>query len=294
MKKPLLILFTLLACGCAPRSIESYHTAESEEEVTRLLNERAYQKAIFLVESKHGKTPADKNIAFLLGQAYLGKMGFEPLLVASRVSDAQDFSSPEARLLFPGCQTGRLREVKGAEALCLLKRIYLHVPDADLHEFTRARDLFRHAYPVASESPEWVNVLIGMVETASVVKRAGGIYVFVLGLQNGRQMPSDAELAWVARQIRRVVAESGQALQRADHSGKKISQLLTGTRETELFQKAKMAVKWADTLGLGALFDIFRHNMASPEHEAQFGPVLDKIRVLLDEQALAVKKLNGT
>jgi|GEM_PF-3700119 len=291
----LLLLLIFVVVGCAPKSIEEYHTAQSEEEITRLLNEREYQKAIFLVESKHGKFPEDKNIAFLLGQAYLGKVGFEPLLVASRVSAEQSFGSREAKLLFPDCKAGRLKEVKGAEVLCLLKRIYLHVPGADREEFTRARELFRRAYPNPAASPEWVNVLIGMVETSSVIQRIGSIYVFVLALdQNGQgasRMPTDEELQWLVRQLKRALSESSQALNRADHSGKKISQFLTGSQEAELFQKARSAIKWADRLGLGTLFDLSRGNMVTPEGELRYGPLLDKIRSMLDEQNEAIKKL---
>jgi len=292
--KYFLLMLAVLTTSCAPKSIESYHTGESEEEITRLLNEREYQKAIFLVESKHGKLPADRNISFLLGQAYLGKVGFEPLKIASNVSEEQTFASREARLLFPDCKKERVREVKGDEILCLLKRIYLHVPNADREEFTRARELFRRAYPTPSESPEWVNILIGMVETASVIKRVGTIYVFVLELEQeggGRRIPADSELAWLVRQVKRTVQESTQALNRADHSGKKISQFLTGSKEAELFKKAKTAIMWTERLGLGALFDLFRENMVTPEDQAKYGEVMDKIRKLLDEQAAAMKKL---
>lgn len=290
------LLLVFAVAGCAPKSIEEYHTAQSEEEITRLLNEREYQKAIFLVESKHGKFPDDKNIAFLLGQAYLGKVGFEPLLVASRVSAAQSFDSREARLLFPDCQTGRVKDVKGAALLCLIKRIYLHVPGADREEFTRARDLFRRAYPSPGESPEWVNILIGMVETASVIKRIGSVYVFVLDLdQNGgqgpRRSPTDEELQWLVRQLKRALTESAQALARADHSGKKISQFLTGSQEAELFQKVRASIVWAERLGLGTLFDLTRGNLVTPQDEIKYGPILDRLRKMLDEQNDAIKKL---
>lgn len=287
------LLPLLCITACAPKSIESYNTAGNEEEITRLLNERDYQKAIFLVESKHGKMPADKNIAFLLGQAYLGKMDFEPLLVASRVSEAQNFSSAEARLLFPDCQSGRVKEIAGPDLLCLLKRIYLHVPSADREEFTRARDLFRLAYPSPAESPEWVNVLIGMVETASVVKRVGSVYVFALGLERGGSRPRDpteTELAWLARQMKRAHAESAQALIRAEHGGEKISKFLTGTQGAPLFQKAKSAVSWATLIGLGNFFDSYRETLINPEQDTRYSQWLNGVRAQLDEQAATLKK----
>ena len=291
MKKLLVISLAFLVLGCSPKSVDDYNTGDNEEQITKLLNERQYGKAVFVIESKHGKRPADKNVAFLLGQAYLGKAGFEPLLVASKVSDVQSFSSREARLLFPDCASGRVKHVKGAEVLCLLKRIYLHVPDADVEEFTRARELFRHAYPDPAGSPEWVNILVGMVETASVVKRVGAIYVFVLKLAETRDEPTEAELEWFVRQVKRTVAESDQALKRADHSGKAISQFLTGSKEAELFDKARQAISWANMLGLPALFDIYRSQVIKPEEETRYGDTLDKIRKLLDTQTEAVRAL---
>ncbi len=292
MKNILPLFILLLVFGCSPKSVEDYNNGESEAEITRLLNERQYGKAVFVIESKHGKKPADRNVAFLLGQAYLGKIGFEPLLIASKVSDEQASASRESRLLFPDCSNGKVKEIKGAASLCLLKRIYLHVPDPDLEEFTRARELFRLAYPDPASSPEWVNILIGMVESASVVKRVGAIYLFALELsENKGQRPSETELNWFVRQVKRTFAESGQALARADHSGKAISQLLTGSKEAELFDRARQAISWANMLGLPALFDIFRSNVIQPEQEVKFGETLDEIRRLLDDQSLAIRAL---
>ena len=99
-------------------------------------------------------------------------------------------------------------------------------------------------------------------------------------------------MTWAAaRQIKRVVSESAQALSRADHSGKAISQFLTGSKEAELFQKARSAINWADRLGLGTMFDLFRGQALTPQDETRYGEILDKVRALLDEQNLMIKKL---
>ncbi|HEY8280597.1 MAG TPA: hypothetical protein VIH99_13285 [Bdellovibrionota bacterium] len=278
------MVFLLLFVGCAPKSIDSYHTAENEEETVRLLNDREYAKAIWLLESRHGKIPTDRNVAFLLGQAYLGKAGFEPLLVAAEVSRAQDFSSPDGRDLLPDCPTAAVNSFKGTEPLCLLKRVYLHIPDPDSVEFSRARQLFRAAYPRAEDSPEWVNVLIGAVETASCVRRAGSIYLLAKRSVGASRNPSDAELGALVQNAVKAVDEASQALQRAKHGGKGISQLLTGNRETVWFEQVKNGVEWADRLGLGNFFDLLRANLLNPADETRYGETLDKIRKLLDEQ----------
>ncbi len=288
MNKHILLLFLLIfAAACAPKSIESYHTGENEEEIVRLLNEREYAKAIWLVESRNGKNPADQKTAFLLGQAYLGKAGFEPLAVAAKVSGVQDFSSAEGQQLFPKCPTGSLGSAKNEEAVCLLKRVYFNVPDPDTVEFTRARELFRSAYPDAAASPEWVNVLIGMVETASCVKRAGNLYLMAKRVQSENRIPQDEEIRLLLRQAKRAIHEAAEAIKRAEHGGNKISQLLTGNHGV-WFDRAKGAVAWADRIGLGPFFDLLREKIVSPSEEVQNGEALDKIRELLDEQEKSI------
>ena len=129
-----------------------------------------------------------------------------------------------------------------------------------------------------------MNALIGAVETASVLKRVGKIYAFVRQIERTRTQPEEHELRWLVRQAKRVLEEGSQAFARADHAGQKISQLLTGNRDFVWFKRAREGIKWADRLGLGALFDLFRENVLGPEEQKQYGDMLDKIRILLDEQ----------
>ena len=288
--RALFLLLALLVAGCAPKSIDSYHTAENEEETVRLLNAREYRKAIWLLESRNGKTPASRETSFLLAQAYLGAAGLEPLKIAADVSAAQSFTSPDARDLFPSCPEAAVGPLKDAEALCLLKRVFLHVPDPDREEMVRARQLFRYAYPDPAASPEWVNVLVGAVETAAVVKRAGRIYLFAKRNLREGQLPPDQDLRWLVIQAKLLLEEGSQALSRADHSGNKVSQLLTGNRGSVWFDRARGAIGWADRLGLGTLFDLLRGNLVSPEDEKRYGAALDRIRSLLEEQE---KRLRG-
>lgn len=277
-------LIFLLCAGCAPKSVDSYHTAENEEEIVRLFNQHEYRKAVWLIESREGKKPADPKVAFLLGQAYLGCAGFEPLAFAAKVSGAQDFSSPDARELFPACPPAPLDSLRGTDPACLLKRVYLHFPDPDLEELRRARELLRSAYPDPSSTPEWVNVLIGGVETASVTARAGRIYLFAK--RTGRQAaePSDQELHLVAAHARRALPEAAQALARAGHAGRKISDFLTGHKDEPLFVQVKGAIDWSEKLGFRSLFDLLRGNFTSAEDESRHGRTLDRIRAILEEQ----------
>ncbi|MGZ3652760.1 MAG: hypothetical protein ACXVB9_05040 [Bdellovibrionota bacterium] len=289
----LIALLAFLAVGCSPKSIDDYHTAENDEQIVRLLNSRDYGKVIFLIESKSGKMPEDKNTAFLLGQAYLGKAGVEPLQVAGKVSAAQDFSSADAKDLLPSCSSAALDTLSNADPLCLLKRVYFHMPDPDLEEMTRARDLFRHAYPDPATSPEWVNILVGMIETAAVVKRAGEIYLLAKHVINGQENPSDAQLRWFTRQLKLILDEADQALSRADHSGNKITQLLTGNGGSVWFERVADGVHWAKNLGLANLLDLIRNDFLSPADNASYGPFLDKIRGYLDEQDKRIAQIGG-
>lgn len=274
----------LFLSACAPKSVDDYHTAENDEETVRLLNQREYGKVIWLIESRDGKSPANKHTAFLLAQAYLGKAGMEPLTVAATVTAAQDFSGADAQAIFPSCPSKALTAVKDAEPLCLLKRVFFHVPDPDVYEMTRARDLFRYAYPDASAAPEWVNILVGSVETASVIKRLGSMFLVAKRTVKDGTQPTDQDLRWFAQQLSHLLDDAAHALDRADHTGNKISQLLTGTSGAVWFQKAEAGIKWADQMGLANLFDFLRSTFVYPDAEAQYGPMLDKIRGYLDDQ----------
>jgi hypothetical protein len=280
----LLFLLACLAPGCAPKSVDDYHTAENEEQIVRLLNEREYGKVIWLIESREGKKPAQRQKAFLLGQAYLGQAGIEPLALAARVGGAQDASSPEAQALLPSCPSAPLSSLREADPLCLLKRVYFQVPDPDVYEMSRARELFRFAYPDASASPAWVNILVGALETASLIRRTGSVFLFTQEVIRKGSHPSDDQLRWLARQLKLILDDAVHALERADHTGNKISQILTGSPGAIWFERASGAVQWAEKLGIGRLFDGIRSYALSSADEATYGEVLDKIRAYLDEQ----------
>lgn len=293
MNKLYLLALLPLITACSPKSVDDYHTAESDEQVVRMLNQRDYAKAIWEIESRQGKMPADKNTAFLLGQAYLGKAGLEPLDTAAKVTAAQDFSSADARALLPACPSAALGPLKNTDPLCLLKRVYFNVPDPDSIEMSRAKALFRYAYPDPGSAPEWVNVVVGMVETASVVKRAGAIYLLAKSVLDDGTLPTDAQLRFLARQAKLLLSETDQALSRAGHAGNKISQLLTGSGDARWFEDISGGVHWANTLGLANLIDLLKTNVLTPDDTEKYGPLLDKIRSYLDEQDKRIALIAG-
>jgi hypothetical protein len=281
-------IFTALALlfltACSPKSVDEYHTAESDEQIVRLLNGREYAKAIWEIESRNGKMPADKNSAFLLGQAYLGKAGLEPLDTAAKVSATQDFSSADGRALLPACAANALETFKNTDPLCILKRVYFNVPDSDSFEMMRAKALFRYAYPDPGSAPDWVNVVIGVVETASAVKRAGAIFLLAKHRADNKSASTEAELLVLAHQAKLLLIETDQALSRASHTGNKISQFLTGSSEAHWFDQRSDGVHWTETIGLAKLRDLLQENGVAPNDTEKFGPLLDKIRFYLDEQ----------
>jgi hypothetical protein len=287
------LLALLALTGCSPKSVDDYHTAESDEQIVRMLNGREYGKAIWEIESQSGKLPDDKNTAFLLGQAYLGQAGFEPLETAAKVSAAQDFSTAEARAMLPACPSAELGPLKDADPLCLLKRVYFNVPDPDSMNLVRARTLFRHAYPDPGTAPEWVNIVIGVIETASVVKRAGAIYLLAKRATDGGDQPTDAQLRFLARQVKLLLEEADQAINRANHAGNKISQMLTGSGGADWFSRVSDGVHWANTLGLANLIDLLKANVLTPNEADKYGPLLDKIRSYLDDQDKRIALIAG-
>lgn len=274
------LLAALLLTACAPETAERYHTGETAEDIVALFNEREYGKAIFLLEQRHGKDPESPEIAFLLGEAYLGRAGFEPLAFAAKVS------GPESRAgsLFPKCPSSELRKFSG-DPKCLLERVYLHAPDADRGDFARARALLRRAYPEASRTPAWANTLIGLVETVSFVKRAGDLFRYAKGLRS-ESRPSDRELLWLKAQGKESLREAQESLARAAHAGPKIARLLTGLRDNAWFQSTEKGIHFASRLGLSRFLDFLRDHLLGPSDEIRYGELLEKVRALAEEESL--------
>lgn len=278
---PLLILMLAAALpGCAPESVDRYHTGTSSEEIVSLLNERDYGKAIWLIENREGKSPEGET-AYLLAQAYLGRAGFEPLGFAAKVSEAEP-DTEAARALFPKCPRERLASLENVEMKCLLKRVYLHAPAVDNSDFARARILLRRAYPNAELAPQWVNTLIGMVETVSVVKRAGDLYIYAKNFDGSPLSVNKTEIKWFQRQGKEAFAEAKEALNRANHAGEKISKILTGAKANEWFERAEGTMKFAKTVGLSRFLDFVRENLLKPTDEIRYGETLDKMKTVFE------------
>lgn len=273
-------LLAIALPACAPESVDRYHTGESSEEIVSLLNEREYAKAIWLIENREGKNPEGET-AYLLGQAYLGRSGFEPLGFAAKVSDVEP-ESQAARILFPKCPRERLNSLSGVEMKCLLKRVYLHAPAVDNSDFARARALFRRAYPNPELAPQWVNTLIGMVETVSVVKRAGDLYIHAKNFDGSPLGVNKAQIKWLQRQGKEAFAEAKEALGRANHAGEKISKILTGTKANEWFERAEGTMKFAKTVGLSRFLDFVRENLLKPSDEIRYGETLDQLKAAFE------------
>jgi hypothetical protein len=148
----------------------------------------------------------------------------------------------------------------------------------------RARELLRYAYPDPAKTPTSVNVLIGTVEMASLIKRIGTVYLYAQTAIQTNDAPTDQQIQWFARQLKESVDEADQTMQRADHTGHLISQVLTGSKGAIWFDEAKGVIGWAEKDGLGGLVDLFKEYALSPQDQEKYNPVLDKIRDYLNKQ----------
>lgn len=279
----LLLTFTAaltLLAACAPEHADRYTNAETDTEVVGLLNARRYGKAIFLLESRVGKDPAGEP-AFLLAQAYLGRAGFEPLAFAAAVAGPMP-ENEAARALFPECDRTTLAKVNTKEWKCLLKRVYLQAPAADGADFARARLLLRRAYPDPAAAPEWVNSLVGLVETVSLVRRAGDLFLYAdAQLKQPSPERGPRDLPWLKKHTKEALVEGEGALQRAKYSGEKVSRLLTGAKAYDWFERVEGGVAFAKALGLPRFMDFLREQALKPGDEIRYGETLDQIRDLL-------------
>lgn len=276
----LILFLPLLFLACAPESVDRYHTGENEEEIVSLLNEREYGKAIWLIENREGRDPKGET-AFLLAQAYLGRAGIEPLAFAARVTE-EGPDSAAARTLFPNCPKGRI--TGKVEMKCLLKRVYLHAPPADEGDFARARELFRKSYPNPAVAPEWVNTLIGMVDTISLVRRAGDLFLYSKGIKTagGKVQFNPADVKWLSQQGKESLRDAEQALARANHSGEKVSRFLSGVKANEWFERVEGTMEFAKTVGLSRFLDFVRENLLKASDEIRYGEALDRLKATLE------------
>jgi hypothetical protein len=281
-------LFLALLPACAPESVDGYHTAEHEEEAVSLLNRREFSKAIWLLENREGRLPADPKISFLLAQAYLGRVGIEPLAFAARLGQPLPESDARERL-FPKCDNGAMALKGKLDPKCTLKRVYIHAPPVDHPDFARARQLLRHAYPDPALCPDWVNTLIGVVDLISFTKRAGDIYLYAKSMKS-RPDPSlrVTDLFWLKRHAQEAVVDAKQALRRAEFSGEKISRLLTGMKDAPWFHQAEKGIDFIEKLGLAQLLDFVRARLLGAEDEIKYGEILDELRDMLAEQEAQV------
>jgi hypothetical protein len=276
------LILALALTACAPENAYRYHTAENEEEVISLLNQREFAKAIWLIENREGRSPKG-TMGYLLAQAYLGKAEFEPLAFAARVSEPEP-SVPEAEAIFPRCPKERISSARQVEMRCLLKRVYLHAPPVDNPDFNRARQLLRSAYPDPASSPEWVNTLIGMVETVSLVRRAGDLFVYSrkAGLSDGRIRFNPTDVRWLQAQGRESMNEAREALARANHAGEKVSRFLSTSKANEWFERVEGTMEFAKAVGLSRFLDFVRENLLKPTDEIRYGESLDRLKLTLD------------
>lgn len=273
------LLLALTLFSCAPESATNYQTGETEEEVISLLNQREYSKVIWLMEKNknlEGKT------AFLLAEAYLGRAGLEPLEFAANITGPQK-DSDAARKLFPNCPRDRLGNIKNVKMTCLLKRIYLLAPAADDGDMEKAKALMLKAYPDAATAPKWANTLIGLVETVSVVKRMGDVYLYAKSQEASQQyfqvfMDGD----WLSKQGKLALVESKEALHRANYSSEKISQFLNGAKANQWFERLEGTLQYAKAVGISQFLDFARETMLKPADQIRYGEKLDRLKMVLD------------
>jgi hypothetical protein len=272
--RALFILITLAAC--APESVEKYHTGETEEEVISLLNQREYHKAIWLIESREGENPQGK-MGYLLAQAYLGKIGLEPLEFAAKIMGEIPSSQ---KLFFPKCGLAAVVKTEIVPK-CLLQRVYIFAPDPDSKEMNRARTLLRNAFPSPQEAPSWNNALIGMVELVSFTKRAGKIYLYAT---NPNSSPKITDLPWLKSEAKIGFQEAKFALQRAEYSGDKISKLLGARENNQWILRVEGTLEFSKSIGLSKFIDFLRENLLKPSDEIRYGETIDRLKLFVNEE----------
>ena len=281
MMKRYLLLLPLLLAACAPDRADRLATDDVEKEALNFLNKHEYENAIWLIENRKGPLPDDQKLKFVLGQAYLGKAGIEPLAFAARVSGAQSGGNAEVQALFPDCSNEAIPSFKGTDIKCILKRVFQQAPDADRADLARARELFRRAYPDASQTPAWANTLIGVAETVSLVQRTGKIYLYAMKQKRGENRFDPAGYVWLAKQTKLVEKEATEALRRAQFSGDKISRLVSGVNGQMLFDRVKESVRFKAETRVNQLLSTLSDKAENEwDRQSRYQDMLDKLAAI--------------
>ncbi|MGZ3694218.1 MAG: hypothetical protein ACXWQO_08450, partial [Bdellovibrionota bacterium] len=163
------------------------------------------------------------------------------------------------------------------------KRVYVQAPDADKRELARARDLFQRAYPDAASTPPWANTLIGMVETISVIERAGKIYAYARKYKASGNPFDPMGFLWLEKQIRLAEGEAREALSRAKYSGDKVSRLVSGVNGDQLFDRLKGELKFKSQTGLQKITSGLEAKNPTLVEDTAYQSYLENVNDFLDE-----------
>jgi hypothetical protein len=271
------------ACGCQT-SAEREH-ANQQLRFTKLIDERRYGEVIQLIESDSGSS-ADASLQGLLGMAYLGRGGFEPVRFGSQVLAAQSETDANLERLIPDCDSGALKSPGQLAIRCVLKRIWTFLPDPDGSDFAKAKRVLEAAYPQPENATAELNTLIGTVEAASALARMERLIVRYESMDPSKA--ADEDVVVLFKQIQLTAADALKTVQRAHYSVRKISQLLTGLEQEPLFSGEDVNVQWIESTGLPLAIqfatDVSDHAQAL-EVKAVLLQILDQILAAIKESA---------
>jgi len=235
-----------LASAC--ESSSEREQGNQELRLTKMIDERRYSDVIYLIESD---PTANSAFQGLLGMAYLGRAGFEPVRFGSQVLASQPAADPKLERLITGCDAGPITSPSQVNLKCVLKRIWSFLPDPDGADFAKSRGIFLAAYPNAkTTSPEY-NTLIGTVEAASALARVEKLLLQYDGIDPAKV--SDAQVLQLLAELQQTASEALETLKRARYSVRKVSELLTGMDKQPLFSGEDINIQWLESTGLPLL-----------------------------------------
>jgi hypothetical protein len=236
-------MLAISACGC--QSSADRDQADQELRLTKLIDQRRYSEVIRLIE---GDTAGSAAFQALLGMAYLGRAGFEPVRFGAQVLSAQAGTDAKLDRLIDSCDSGAIQTPGQLGFRCVLKRIWAHLPDPDGADFAKSRMVFLAAYPQPESTAPAYNTLIGTVEAVAALSRLEKLIVHYQGLDPSKI--SDDDINFLFKQVQLTSVDALQTLQRARHSVRKISEMITGMDQQPLFSGLDINVQWLESTGL--------------------------------------------
>ncbi len=253
--KPLLTASLLLlgtACSLSPPNGADLNEAQSEQ----FLNQRRYGELIARLEEQSSRGPLSEKQRKNLGEAYLGRSGFELLAFADRVVSPIPAAQASGFVgqIFPSCPLNTRFDIARDAGTCLIRRLFALAPQTQSGDFLRGRQILRDLYPEPENTPVSTNTFLGTLDVLTAFSLAREA-IDALITTPVAQLAEPTQLRAVHLLLKDFRENSRRALARAQFSEEQISQALTRMKHDTVFRLTERGLDFVTDTAFPYLHD---------------------------------------